>query len=242
MKRVIGMLLVVAVVGCGSNENTVDPESVADDGSVVESLPDSEAAESATPQDGAAEAEQNVAAEERTSGDPVAALEKLEARIQRNERGEVIGVDLSGTRVRDAELAHIKELADLQVLHLFNTQIGDSGLIHLQGMTYLQELGLGGTRITDEGLVHLKGLTGLQTLDFSLCSRITGAGLKHLKGFTSLKDLSLYKTKVTDAELVHLRGMTNLENLSLPDLGTSDAGVAELQKVLMKCEINRLDY
>ncbi len=109
-------------------------------------------------------------------------------------------------------------------------------------MTNLQELGLGRTRITDEGLVHLKGLTSLHTLDFSWCVGITGAGLEHLKELTSMKELSLYKTRVTDAELVYLKGMTNLEHLALPDLGTSDAGVAELRKVLTKCEINRLDY
>ena len=214
MNRLLGILLVVAVVGCGSNENMGDPNTVAEEGPVVESPL-------------------------RASGDPVAALEKLEARIERNERGEVIGVDLSSTQVSDAELAHFKALASLQVLHLFNTQIGDTGLIHLQGLTKLQELGLGRTRITDEGLVHLKGLTALQTLDFSWCSRITGAGLEHLKELTSLKELSLYKTEVTDAGLVHLEGMTVLENLALPELGTSDAGVAELQKVLTKCDINR---
>ncbi|MCZ6767530.1 MAG: hypothetical protein O7D32_11440 [bacterium] len=201
MKRLLGILLVVAVVGCGSNESVGDP-----------------------------------------SGDSVAALEKLEARIERNDRGEVISVDLSATQVSDAELAHLKALASLQILHLFNTQIGDTGLIHLQGMTDLRELGLGRTRITDEGLVHLKDLTSLQTLDFSWCSRITGAGLEHLKELTNLRDLSLYKTKVTDAGLVHLKGMTDLENLALPVLGTSDAGVAELRKSLTKCEINRLDY
>ena len=201
MKRLLGILLVVAVVGCGSNESVGDP-----------------------------------------SGDSVAAWEKLEARIERNDRGEVISVDLSATQVSDAELAHLKALASLQILHLFNTQIGDTGLIHLQGMTDLRELGLGRTRITDEGLVHLKGLTALQTLDFSWCSRITGAGLEHLKELTSLKELSLYKTKVTDAGLVYLKGMTKLENLALPDLGTSDAGVAELRKSLTNCEVNRLDY
>ena len=209
MRRLLGVLLVVAVVGCGSKENVGDPKALV---------------------------------EGRASLDPVAALEKLEARIERNERGEVIGVDLSGTQVSDAELAHLKELASLQVLHLFNTQIGDTGLIHLQGMTNLQELGLGRTRITDEGLIHLEGLTSLHTLDFSWCRGITGAGLEHLKELTSLKDLSLYKTQVSDAGLVHLKGMTNLENLALPDLGTSEAGVAELQKVLTKCEINRLDF
>ncbi len=201
MKRLLGILLAMVVVGCGSNESVGDPR-----------------------------------------GDPVAALEKLEARIERNERGEVIGVELSGTQVSDEEMAHLKPLANLQVLHLFNTQIGDTGLIHLQGMTNLRELGLGRTQITDEGLVHLKNLTGLQTLDFSWCSRITSAGLEHLKELTSLKDFSLYKTKVTDAGLIHLTGMTDLENLALPVLGTSDAGVAELRKSLTKCEINRLDY
>ena len=130
MKRLLGILLAMVVVGCGSNESVGDPR-----------------------------------------GDPVAALEKLEARIERNERGEVIGVELSGTQVSDEEMAHLKPLANLQVLHLFNTQIGDTGLIHLQGMTNLRELGLGRTQITDEGLVHLKNLTGLQTLDLKETSR-----------------------------------------------------------------------
>jgi len=47
------------------------------------------------------------------------------------------------------------------------------------------------------------------------------------------------KTQITDAGLVHLKDLTNLQDLELEGAKLTDSGVAELQKALPNCEINR---
>ena len=88
--------------------------------------------------------------------DPVAALEKLRAKITRNEQGEVVNVNLSGTQITDAGLVHLKEMRNLQCLGLSGTQVSDAGLVHLKGLTNLKELALTSTKVTDAGVAGLK--------------------------------------------------------------------------------------
>ena len=52
------------------------------------------------------------------NANPVAALEKIGATIKRNEQGEVVEVNLRGTKVTDAGLVHLKGLTNLQTLYL----------------------------------------------------------------------------------------------------------------------------
>ena len=49
-------------------------------------------------------------------------------------------------------------LASLSFLDLDGTRVSDAGLAHLQGLTKLSRLNLGGTRVSDAGLVHLEKL------------------------------------------------------------------------------------
>ena len=54
----------------------------------------------------------------QANADPVAALEKIGAKIKRKEQGAAVGVHLYGTKVTDAGLVHLKGLANLQPLNL----------------------------------------------------------------------------------------------------------------------------
>lgn len=54
-------------------------------------------------------------------------------------------VQLSGTRVSNAGLAHLRHLTGLKVLWLYDTPISDAGLVHLRGLTGLQVLNLRST-------------------------------------------------------------------------------------------------
>jgi hypothetical protein len=54
---------------------------------------------------------------------------------------------------------------DLQYLQLSGTRVSNADLIHLQGLTGLRVLWLYDTRVSDAGLVHLQGLTGLRVLN-----------------------------------------------------------------------------
>lgn len=54
-------------------------------------------------------------------------------------------LQLSGTRVSNAGLAHLRHLTGLKVLWLYDTPISDAGLVHLQGLTGLRVLNLRST-------------------------------------------------------------------------------------------------
>ena len=69
-----------------------------------------------------------VVARRRPKIDPVKALEKLGAKIERNEQDDVAGVKLYGTQVTDAGLVHFKRLTNLKSLSLRDTQVTDAGL------------------------------------------------------------------------------------------------------------------
>ena len=89
-------------------------------------------------------------------------------------------------------------------------------------------------------MIHLKELTKLETLRLSLSTMITDAGLVHLKGLTNLRTLDLKTTlQITDARLVHLKELTKLRELDLEDTQATDAGIAELQKALPNCKIEK---
>ncbi len=68
----------------------------------------------------------------------------------------VISVDLSETKVTDAELVHLKELTELQTLDLALTKVTDAGLVYLKGLTKLQTLDLNRTKVTDAGVKKLQ--------------------------------------------------------------------------------------
>ena len=157
MKRLLGLLLVVGMVGCGI---------------------------------------------------PVARLEDKGAKITKNEQGEVVRVNLFGTKITDAGMADLKGLTNLQKLDLAICR-----------------------KITDAGLVHLVGLTNLQSL-YLRRTKITDAGLKDVVKLQQLTHLWLYNTQITDEGLKELVKLQKLRNLVLIDTKTTKAGAPELLKAL----------
>ncbi len=72
-------------------------------------------------------------------------------------------LQLSGTRVANAGLEHIKHLIGLRVLWLYDTRISDTGLPLLQGLSGLRVLNLRSTLVTKGGINQLqKSLTGCE--------------------------------------------------------------------------------
>ena len=72
-------------------------------------------------------------------------------------RNAVMEVRLSGTKVTDAGLSHLKGLTNLQTLWLTGTWgVTDAGLEHLKALTKLKSLHLDRTNVTDEGVEKLQ--------------------------------------------------------------------------------------
>ena len=109
--RVLLAVLLIGIVGCGGSSQPGGG-----------SVPTPEGSQGKTDKPPA----------QTANADPVAALEKIGAKIQRNEQAEIIEVFLRGT------------------------QITDAGLVHLKGLTKLQTLGLIGTMVTETGVADLK--------------------------------------------------------------------------------------
>ena len=96
--RVLLALLLVGIAGCGGGSSPPGEGAVP------------------TPEESQAKTDKPPA--QTANADPVAALEKIGAKIKRKEQGEVVGVHLYGTRGTDAGLVHLKGLANLQAVNL----------------------------------------------------------------------------------------------------------------------------
>lgn len=131
-------------------------------------------------------------------------------------------LDFSNSSLTDEELKEIVSVCpNLTKLDLYGTNISNAGLAHISGLTSLTTLYLP-ENIDDDGLAHISGLTNLTTL-YLRYANIGDAGLAHISGLTNLTTLDLHYTKVSDAGLAHISGLTNLITLDLPE-SISDAG------------------
>ena len=235
MKRLLGLLLVMGMVGCGASEEGGGPseeKSLAALGASAYKIKRNELGEVVEMQIHLFSSNEKLV---YVKG--LAKLETLSLRDCRN--------------ITDAGLVHLKGLTGLQTLGLGGTKITDAGLVHLKGMQLMQLLIPVGAQ-TDLGLKHY--LAALETQPPRLWSRfrpadtvllllpgwrITDAGMVHLKGLTNLQSLDLRKTKITDAGLVHLKGLNKLQWLYLMGTKVTDAGVSDLKKSLPNCEISK---
>jgi hypothetical protein len=122
-----------------------------------------------------------------------------------------VRLKLSGSRVTDEGLSHLRDLDNLFLVDLSATDIGDAGLSHLTSSA-LRSLDLSSTRITDAGLRHLR-THDLESLVLNN-TQITDQGLVQLTESASLSSLGLSGTKVTDVgvrRLARLRGLRHLD-------------------------------
>jgi hypothetical protein len=124
----------------------------------------------------------------------------------------VAKVNLSNTRVTDAELEILTDLPQLVMLRLDNTQVTDAGLKYVGRLRQLCVLWLSNTKISDTGLEYLKGLKKLQILLLG-DTQITDTGLKYIEGLDQLEILWVRGTHVTHD------GLKKLQH-TLPDCNT----------------------
>lgn len=78
--------------------------------------------------------------------------------------GQLVELDLSGTKITDASAESLKQFKYLDTLHLEKTEVGDATASALAGMTYLNYLNLHSTKATDASLEALKAAPSLRKL------------------------------------------------------------------------------
>jgi len=93
---------------------------------------------------------------------------------------QVVWLDLGGTKVSDAGMAHVASLTNLTRLHLQRTAIGDAGLAHLAKLTQLEYLNVYGTKVSDAGLTPLAGIKTLRSV-YVWQTGVTAGGIASLK-------------------------------------------------------------
>lgn len=113
-----------------------------------------------------------------------AALKKLGAKSTRDEARPgkpIYDVDLTFSKVKDADLVHLKQFKHLELLAAGDSAITDAGLVHLKQLPKLRALGLVDLKgITDKGLVHVKGMKNLETLNL-VGTKVTDKGVADLQ-------------------------------------------------------------
>lgn len=78
--------------------------------------------------------------------------------------GQLVELDLSGTKITDASAATLKQLVNLDTLHLEKTDITDAAVAALAELKYLNYLNLHSTKVTDAAVESLKPVVSLQKL------------------------------------------------------------------------------
>lgn len=160
----------------------------------------------------------------------VAALERLGAKVERNDQGEVVRVTaISLPGAADSDLAYLKAFSKLERFEVYSTRLSDAGLEHLEQLDSLKQLRIDRGRITDRGLAHLEPLKNLELLHVH-SDAITDAGLRHLEMLPNLAELLLYGAKITDDGMARLARLPRLNQLYLQNIATTDTGVAQLAK------------
>lgn len=131
----------------------------------------------------------------------IAAVEKAGGQameIAQNDPRLTVAFHLSDKKIGDDDLAILKGSETIVELNLRGTDVTDAGLAHVATLKNLKKLHLEKSKVTDAGLEQLKGLTNLEYLNL-YGTEVSDAGIEHLKGMKSLKKVYLWETKVTEA-------------------------------------------
>jgi hypothetical protein len=139
-------------------------------------------------------------------------------------------LNLSQTKVTDAEMVYFRDCKDLTVLYLGGDRVTDAGLANFKGCKNLTALDLHFSNVTDAGLAHFKDSKNLLHLDLS-GTQVGDAGVAHFKECKDLLLLVLSGTQVTDAGLIYFKDCKNLAYLNLAWMKVTDTGLAHFKGI-----------
>lgn len=106
-------------------------------------------------------------------------------------------LDLSGSAVKDADLAEIVHFNRLNEIDLSDTQITDSGVENIAKIHSLKKIWLDNSKVTDSALKALTALQELQKVSF-VGTEVTEQGIEQVKAeFPSKCEIVMASGKVT---------------------------------------------
>lgn len=110
---------------------------------------------------------------------------------------------LDELEVPDDQLAHLKNLKQLQKISFRAGHVTDAGVAHLGAIEGLMEIDLAMTPITDTAIKPLTALTQLDTLDLS-ATNVSDAAIPDITAITSLRTLDPQRSKITPEGVLQL--------------------------------------
>ena len=157
-------------------------------------------------------------------------------------------LDIGYAQLTDVGLDHLTSLTRLRELSMGGNKLTDNGLQFLRQLPQITYLDLAGVQRTDSGLwsitISEPGLDAIASVNDLRelhvgGSAISGSGLKKLSGM-KIERLSLQGCrKVGHESVAVLSAMKQLRWLDLKDSGLNEQDLADLRKVLTRCEILR---
>ena len=166
-----------------------------------------------------------------TAAGPDAWIANLGGTAERDSKGNVIGLNLRGSWINDAEMIHVARLPYLEKLDLSHTRISDEGLLHLKPAAKIRELNLYYSEwITDQGMTAISQWKRLKRLNLR-GTRISDSTLEVVSRITGLEALDITHTSVTDNGLDHLGALVNLKELAMGG-GRRSGGALQILRLL----------
>ena len=128
----------------------------------------------------------------------------------------------------------------LEDLRLSETaQVGAGDLRCLVNLKALKVLDVPMPGLDDAGLAEIAHISSLEFL-YSINNAVTAKGITELKSLKLLARLRLNNCKnINDAAVSAFKDLKALKDLEIRGSGITDAGAAELKKVLPQCKVNR---
>ena len=131
-------------------------------------------------------------------------LARAGAEFETDSAGNIVEVYFSGGLAVGEDLLLLAGLDHVTDIGISGVKLGDDGLRHLKTLSNLKQLDASDTKCTDKDLQHLIGITAIERINLSDTS-ITDASVATLLAMPNLKWVDLSATRMTVEGILHLR-------------------------------------
>jgi hypothetical protein len=146
-------------------------------------------------------------------------------------------LDLSGTPLEDADVAHIATLSNLAQLDVSRTGISDKALVGLSSLSVLAHVTIDSTQATPAGVAGLAACPQLRSV---MLVDANDESVRRIAQLNGMIGIMLVGDDITAASLPALKQMQGLQILTLYDCHLTDEEMLELQQALPGCTVQQL--